>query len=116
VLDISNNAIAHLTNLKHLARLEEVWASSNGLASFDELEHELADKPALTTVYLEGNPLQLQNAVLYRNKVRLALPQVKQIDASGFLFYFIFLIPASRQGHLFRLTANPFLFQAFVHA
>ncbi|MCJ1253693.1 hypothetical protein MMC24_001505 [Lignoscripta atroalba] len=82
VLDISNNQVTNLTNLKHLSSLEEVWASSNQLSSFDEMERELADKLRLNTVYFEGNPLQLKNTVVYRNKVRLALPQVQQIDAS----------------------------------
>jgi len=38
----------------------------------------------LETVYFEANPLQLRAPALYRNKVRLSLPQVKQIDASKF--------------------------------
>lgn len=42
----------------------------------------LGDKKKLTTVYFEGNGLQLRAPALYRNKVRLALPQVMQIDAS----------------------------------
>lgn len=82
VIDISSNQISQLTNLKHLDHLEEVWASSNQLSSFDEIEKELADKKELTTVYFEGNPLQTKSPALYRNKVRLALPQIKQIDAS----------------------------------
>ncbi|KAL8884047.1 MAG: hypothetical protein Q9192_006936 [Flavoplaca navasiana] len=82
MIDISSNQITQLTNLQHLEHLEEVWASSNQLASFDEVERELADKNELTTVYFEGNPLQTKSPALYRNKVRLALPQVKQIDAT----------------------------------
>ena len=82
VLDISNNQIAHLTNLSQLKRLEELWASSNLLQSFEEVERELADKQELNTVYFEMNPLQLKNPALYRNKVKLALPQIQQIDAS----------------------------------
>jgi protein phosphatase 1 regulatory subunit 7 len=82
VLDISNNQISHLENISHLKNLEEVWASSNKLADFREVERELADKENLETVYFEMNPLQLSTPALYRNKVRLALPQVKQIDAS----------------------------------
>ncbi|KAL8801003.1 MAG: hypothetical protein Q9200_007073, partial [Gallowayella weberi] len=81
VLDISSNQISQLTNLEHLDRLEELWASSNLLSSFDEVEKELADKKELNTVYFEGNPLQSKSPALYRNKVRLALPQIKQIDA-----------------------------------
>ncbi|KAK4941039.1 protein phosphatase regulatory subunit Sds22 [Elasticomyces elasticus] len=82
VLDISNNQIAHLENISHLKDLEEMWASSNRLADFREVERELADKENLETVYFEMNPLQLSAPAVYRNKVRLALPQVKQIDAT----------------------------------
>jgi protein phosphatase 1 regulatory subunit 7 len=84
VLDISNNQISHLENLTHLKDLEELWASSNKLADFREVERELADKENLETVYFEMNPLQLAGPAVYRNKVRLALPLVKQIDASKF--------------------------------
>jgi protein phosphatase 1 regulatory subunit 7 len=48
------------------------------------VEKELRDKEELETVYFEGNPLQRQQPALYRNKVRLALPQIVQIDASKF--------------------------------
>ncbi|KAI9782892.1 MAG: hypothetical protein M1835_003912 [Candelina submexicana] len=82
VLDISNNQVAHVENLKHLDHLEEFWASYNLISSFDEIERELTDKKELSTVYFEGNPLQLKNPVMYRNKVRLALPQLQQIDAT----------------------------------
>ena len=82
VLDISNNQISHLEKLESLARLEEFWASSNQLDSFEEIEKQLGSKESLETVYLEGNPLQKKNLVTYRNKVRLALPRIKQIDAS----------------------------------
>ena len=82
VLDISNNQITHLTNLGQLKRLEELWASSNMLQSFEDVEQELADKKELNTVYFEMNPLQLKSPALYRNKIKLALPQIQQIDAS----------------------------------
>ncbi|KAG8533906.1 uncharacterized protein KY384_001647 [Bacidia gigantensis] len=83
VIDISNNQIAHLSGMKQLSKLEELWASSNLLASFEEVEDELKDKKELNTVYFEMNPLQLKNPALYRNKVRLALPQLEKIDATG---------------------------------
>lgn len=82
VLDISNNQISHLENISHLKNLEELWASSNKLVDFREVERELADKEKLETVYFEMNPLQLGGPAVYRNKVRLALPQIRQIDAS----------------------------------
>lgn len=82
VLDISNNQITHLTNLENQKHLEELWASSNLVISFEEVERELADKKELNTVYFEMNPLQLKSPALYRNKIRLALPQIQQIDAT----------------------------------
>ncbi|KAF4634081.1 hypothetical protein G7Y89_g4028 [Cudoniella acicularis] len=82
VLDISNNQIASVEGLEHLEELEELWASYNQISDFAEVERELKDKTKLTTVYFEGNPLQLKNPTLYRNKVRLMLPQVMQIDAT----------------------------------
>lgn len=82
VLDISNNKIKSLEGIGHLAEMEELWASYNQIADFADVEKMLADKKKLTTVYFEGNPLQLRGPALYRNKVRLTLPQVMQIDAT----------------------------------
>jgi protein phosphatase 1 regulatory subunit 7 len=62
--------------------LEELWASNCQISDFVEVDRELKDKKELTTVYFEGNPLQLKGPAVYRNKIRLALPQLKQIDAS----------------------------------
>ncbi|KAI8961972.1 protein phosphatases PP1 regulatory subunit sds22 [Daldinia sp. FL1419] len=82
IIDISNNTIQSLKGLSNLKNIEEVWASYNQLSDFADVERGLADKENLTTVYFEGNPLQLKQPALYRNKVRLALPQVQQIDAT----------------------------------
>ncbi|KAG5981920.1 hypothetical protein E4U55_002539 [Claviceps digitariae] len=84
ILDISNNQVSSLKGLEGLANLEELWASYNQIGDFNEVEKVLKTKKALSTVYFEGNPLQLRGPALYRNKIRLALPQVKQIDASMF--------------------------------
>ncbi|CZT04021.1 probable regulatory subunit of protein phosphatase-1 [Rhynchosporium graminicola] len=82
VLDISNNQISSLKGLENMPDLEEVWASYNQIGDFKEVEEELGRKEQLNTVYFEGNPLQLRQPALYRNKVRLALPRIKQIDAT----------------------------------
>lgn len=87
VLDFSNNQVTHLEHLSTLKNLEELWASNNQLASFEEVERELKDKEKLQTVYFEGNPLQTNGPAVYRNKVRLALPQIVQIDASMFRLF-----------------------------
>jgi protein phosphatase 1 regulatory subunit 7 len=90
VLDISNNQISKLEGISHLTHLEELWASNNLLSNFDEVERELKDKKELETVYFEGNPLQTKGPAVYRNKVRLALPQIKQIDASTLNLFHIY--------------------------
>ncbi|ESZ98943.1 putative protein phosphatase 1 regulatory subunit SDS22 [Sclerotinia borealis F-4128] len=82
VLDISNNQVSSLAGIKGLKELEEVWASYNQIGDFNDVEEYLRDKEKLNTVYFEGNPLQLRGPALYRNKVRLTLPQVMQIDAT----------------------------------
>ena len=105
VLDISNNAIAKLEGIAHLEELEELWASYNQIADFAEVERELGDKKKLSTVYFEGCPLQLKAPALYRNKVRLALPQVLQIDASEYLLSFHFP-PSSISGGLSVFLGN----------
>lgn len=96
VLDVSGNKLTSLKGLARLEELEELWASSNGLADFADVERELSGKKKLSTVYFEGNPLQLRGPALYRNKVKLALPQIQQIDASKFL--------TSRCGRWIRLS------------
>jgi protein phosphatase 1 regulatory subunit 7 len=80
-IDISNNLVQTLKGLGGLKKLEEFWASSNNISDIAEVERELSGKTELKTVYFEGNPLQKRQPALYRNKVRLALPQVQQIDA-----------------------------------
>ncbi|KAG4034660.1 hypothetical protein MFRU_002g00170 [Monilinia fructicola] len=82
VLDISNNQVSSLAGIQGLKEIEEVWASYNQIADFNDVEENLKDKEKLNTVYFEGNPLQLRAPALYRNKVRLTLPQVMQIDAT----------------------------------
>ncbi|KAI1360759.1 hypothetical protein F5Y08DRAFT_39080 [Xylaria arbuscula] len=82
ILEISNNKIKSFQGLSGLKKLEEVWASYNQVTDFADVERQLADKEGLKTIYLEGNPLQLRQPALYRNKLRLALPQVQQIDAT----------------------------------
>lgn len=84
-LDVTRNPIPSLEGVGHLTKLQDFWASGCKFADFNELEKELRDKKDLQEVYLEFNPLQIQNRVLYRNKVKLALPQVSKIDASKLL-------------------------------
>ena len=81
-IDVSSNPLTSIQGLKPLNDLEELWASDCQIESFEEIEQELKDKQALTTVYFEGNPIQTRQRALYRNKVKISLPQVSQIDAT----------------------------------
>lgn len=73
-----------IENLNHLRNLEEFWANNNQFDNdvYDQIEKELGSIKTLTTVYLEGNPMHLKNRATYRNKIKLFLPNIKQIDAT----------------------------------
>ncbi|RMY51193.1 hypothetical protein D0863_14659 [Hortaea werneckii] len=81
ILDFQPNPISSLAGLEDMPELENVWASNCQVSDFREIERVLRDKEKLEEVYFEGNPVQRSGPVLYRNKVRLALPQVTKIDA-----------------------------------
>jgi len=55
--------------------------NGNEVPDLLSLEKELGSLPSLTTIYLEANPCQTNEITAYRRKVKLALPQIKQIDA-----------------------------------
>lgn len=57
-------------------------ASGNQIPDLQDLDSQLAVLPNLETVYLEYNPCQTEDRAAYRRKVILALPQVKQVDAT----------------------------------
>ncbi|KAH9826939.1 protein phosphatase 1 regulatory subunit SDS22-like [Teratosphaeria destructans] len=86
ILDFQSNPIASLSGIEGLTELENLWASNCQIEDFRELDRALRDKGKLEEVYFEGNPIQRVAPVLYRNKVKLALPQVVKIDASKFRF------------------------------
>ncbi|XP_059559830.1 protein phosphatase 1 regulatory subunit 7 isoform X1 [Myotis daubentonii] len=79
MLDIAANRIKKIENISHLTELLEFWMNDNLLESWSDLD-ELKGAKNLETVYLEGNPLQKDPQ--YRRKVMLALPSVRQIDAT----------------------------------
>jgi protein phosphatase 1 regulatory subunit 7 len=82
ILDVSDNDIAHLSNLSHLTHLEEFWASGNLIGSFEEVATELGGLQKLHTVYFEHNPLQDWSRSMYRSKLQMILRNIKQIDAT----------------------------------
>ena len=83
-LDVGANMIEKVENVAHLVKMQEFWANDNRIEDLNGLDRELGpDKmPELETVYLEGNPGMRKEGPAYRRKVKLLLPQVRQIDAS----------------------------------
>lgn len=103
-LDVAGNQISKIENISHLKKLEEFWvssrarppagfvlipathlpqqANSNKIPDLRDLDSQLAVLPNLETVYLEHNPCQTEDMAGYRRKMILALPQVKQVDAT----------------------------------
>jgi protein phosphatase 1 regulatory subunit 7 len=56
--------------------------NNNKIPDLHALDKELRSITTLETLYLEGNPCQASDMAGYRRKVMLALPQLKQIDAT----------------------------------
>ncbi|KAK2462979.1 hypothetical protein APHAL10511_005031 [Amanita phalloides] len=81
-LDVGNNIVEALERVSHLRNLTELWMNNNKIPDLHALERELRSVTTLETLYLEGNPCQLSDMTGYRRKIMLALPQLKQIDAT----------------------------------
>lgn len=56
--------------------------NGNEIPDFSALDSQLRSISTLETIYLEANPCQTQDMAGYRRKLILALPQLKQIDAT----------------------------------
>lgn len=56
--------------------------NGNKIPDLQTLEPHLGGLATLETLYLEANPCQTKDMTGYRRKIMLALPQLKQIDAT----------------------------------
>jgi hypothetical protein len=65
--------------------------NNNKITDLRALEPQLKNMTHLETIYLEGNPCQQVEGASYRRKIMLALPQVKQIDATSVFAFDLFL-------------------------
>lgn len=68
------------------SNLIRIQASYNKIQDIKNIDQQLGETKTLETVYLEGNPAQLNDMVNYRRRLMIALPQLKQIDATYVLF------------------------------
>ena len=55
--------------------------NDNKVENWNDIE-ELKNMESLETVYLERNPIHLSDMTGYRRKILLALPKLKQLDAT----------------------------------
>lgn len=56
--------------------------NGNQIPDLHALDSQVASIKTLETLYLEANPCQTSDMTGYRRKIILALPQLKQIDAT----------------------------------
>ncbi|MEQ2184369.1 hypothetical protein GOODEAATRI_007180, partial [Goodea atripinnis] len=84
-LFLGTNKITKLQNLDSLHNLSvlSIQMNDNQIDNWSDLD-ELKNAKSLETVYLERNPLQKDPQ--YRRKIMLALPSVRQIDATFIRF------------------------------
>ena len=80
-LDLGSNMITTIENIGHLSELEEFWFNDNKCDSWKDVE-VLNTFDKLETVYMERNPLHTNDMTAYRRKMMLAVPKLKQLDAT----------------------------------
>ena len=78
ILDIGANEIEKIENVDALTQLEELWLNDNQINTFEGLEKVTK---TLKTIYLERNPIQLNNdATVYQKEILKQLPNLTQLD------------------------------------
>lgn len=79
ILDIAANEIEKIENVDTLNKLEELWLNDNKINTFEGLEKVSKN---LETIYLERNPIQLNNdTTVYQKEILKQLPNLTQLDA-----------------------------------
>jgi protein phosphatase 1 regulatory subunit 7 len=84
-LDISYNRLTRVPNFtcNPLNKLQELWLNHNLISGTESFSNIKIGCPALLTVYLEGNPVQKECPLDYRNSLMDSLPDtVEKIDAT----------------------------------
>lgn len=85
VLDLADNRLQDVSPFCRdpLPNLADLWLNKNLLQSLEATLAQLGIfAPSLETIYLDENPCQTAAGVNYYRKIRLAFPQIKQIDCN----------------------------------
>ncbi|ETO18104.1 protein phosphatase regulatory subunit, partial [Reticulomyxa filosa] len=82
VLDMAGNQITKIENLQRCTRLQELWLNDNRIDSFDGLQCIVDSRCPLQTIYLERNPIEINNEYkIYKLAILSRFPHLKQLDA-----------------------------------
>lgn len=83
-LDLCRNRLTSCRPFQHLITLNELWVSSNEIATFEDVEPisvlGTRDEACLTEVYMEHNPIYKDFE--YRKRLKNIIPSLVQIDAN----------------------------------
>ena len=79
ILCLNDNEISTLSFCQNMTNLKELYMKNNNIKDLKELEY-LSICKKLHTIFLKGNPIQLNNNLLYVKKIKSVVPSIKNID------------------------------------
>ena len=78
-LDLAGNFITKLENLQNAKKLKELWMNDNKIDTFEGLN--CITSSVIETIYLERNPVQLDDPYKYKQHILATFPSLQQLDA-----------------------------------
>ena len=79
ILYLNDNEISTLSFCQNMANLKELYMKNNNIRDLKEIEY-LSVCKKLHTLLLKGNPIQLNDNLLYVKKIKSVVPSIKNID------------------------------------
>lgn len=79
ILYLNDNDISTLSFCQDLQNLKELYMKNNKITDLKEIDY-LSLCKNLHTIYLKGNPIQLNNSQIYMKRIKRAVPSIKNID------------------------------------
>ena len=79
ILSLNDNEISTLSFCQDLPNLKELYMINNNIKDLKQIDY-LSQCKYLHTIYLKGNPIQLNNNQLYLQKIKNVVSSVKVID------------------------------------
>ena len=79
ILSINDNEITSLSFCQYFQNLKELYMKNNNITDLKEIDY-LSLCKNLHTIYLKGNPIQLNNNLIYIKRIKKVVPSIKIID------------------------------------